>query len=116
MKKISLLLEIVLLLQSCFSHKKVAADPKTMAIGQVYKIKYSNKKCKVVYTQNADSAIVVLKNGIETRIELKNIEQVREKKFSLIKTLFIPLGIVIAIIELFVLNCKGPSVIGIGSY
>ncbi len=102
MKKISLLLGIALLLQSCYSYKKVAVDPKTMVIGQTYKIERNHKTSKVVYSQNADSAIVVWRNGAEERIPLKEITKAQQQKFSLVKTLvWVPISLA-AITALFV--------------
>lgn len=87
MKKICLLLIALLLLQSCFSYKKAEINPKTMAIGEIYKIERNHKTSKVMYTRNADTAIVVLENGKEKQIPLKDINSVRKRKFSLAKTI-----------------------------
>ncbi len=86
MKKIFLVLAVLSLLQGCCSYKKVEINPNTMAIGQTYKIERNHKTSKVVYTRNADSAIMVLKHGREERIPLKEINSVREQKFSVAKT------------------------------
>lgn len=95
MKKICLLLGITLLLQSCYSYKKVEVNPKTMVLGQTYKIERNHKTSKVIYTSNADSAIVVLKHGVAERIPLKDITSAREGKFSLAKTLvWVPIAII----------------------
>ncbi|MDI1316745.1 hypothetical protein [Flavobacterium sp.] len=104
MKKISLLLAITFLLQSCYSYKKVNINPKTMVIGQTYKIVRNNKTTKAVYTQNADSVIFVLKNGYEERIPIKNITSAKEKKFSLVKTVLLVPVTLIAISGLFILT------------
>ena len=96
MKKICLLLGISLLLQSCNSYKSVEINPKTMVLGEVYKIERNHKTSKVIYTRNADSSIVVLKNSVEERIPLKDITSARERKFSLAKTLvLIPITIIV---------------------
>lgn len=95
MKKICLLIAVTLLLQSCYSYKRVEVNPKTMAIGQVYKIQRNHKISKVIYTSAADSAIVVLNNKVAERIPLKDITQARERKFSLVKTLvWVPVTII----------------------
>ena len=65
MKKTFLMLIITFLLQSCYSYKQAEINPKTMSLGSVYKIERNDKTTKVVYTSNADSAIVVMKNGVE---------------------------------------------------
>jgi hypothetical protein len=95
MKKTSLLLVFAFLLQSCYSYKTVKINPKTMVLGQVYKIERNHKTSKVTYTGNADSAIVVLKNGVEEQIPLKEITTTRQQKFSLAKTLvWVPVTII----------------------
>lgn len=95
MKKIYLLLGMAILLQSCYSYKPVEINPKTMAIGQVYKIEQNHKTSKVTYVSNADSAIVVAKNGKEERIAIKDITKARKRKFSLAKTLvWVPITLV----------------------
>lgn len=102
MRKLYLFFAMIILLQSCFSYKPVAVDPKTMVIGQEYKIERQNKTTKAVYVQNADSAIVVLKDGQQERIMVKDITSARKKKFSLAKTLvWVPVSI-IAISLLFI--------------
>lgn len=86
MKKICLLLGVILLFQSCVSYKKVEANPKTMVIGEQYKITRNDKTSKAIYITNADSAIVVMRNGVQEQIPVKNITEVRQRKFSLAKT------------------------------
>lgn len=102
MKKICLLLGITLLLQGCYSYKKAEINPKTMAIGEMYKIERNGKTSKVMYTSNADSAIVVLKNSKEERVPLKDITSVRKRKFSVVKTIALVPITMAAITTLFV--------------
>lgn len=109
MRKICLLLGITLLLQGCFSYKKAEINPKTMAIGQMYKIERNHKTSKVMYTGNADSAIVVLKNGKEERIALKDINSVRKRKFSIVKTVAVPVAVLVGFTTLFILTYNGPE-------
>jgi uncharacterized protein YcfL len=93
MRKLVLLFAI--LLQGCYSYKSVDINPKTMVLGQVYKIERNNKTSKVTYTSNADSAIVVMKNGVEESIPLKDIIKARQQKFSVINTfLWYPISVV----------------------
>lgn len=87
MKKIGLLFGILILMQGCYSYKSVEINPKTMVIGQLYKIERNHKTTKVTYTSNADSAIVVTLHGVNEQIPLKEITKVRQGKFSLGKTI-----------------------------
>lgn len=103
MRKIALLLGILFLLQSCVSYKQVDINPKTMALGQDYKIdRVNHKMIKGNYTQNADSAIVVYRNGAEEKILVKDITRVRAKKFSLVKTIALYPIVVLGLAGIFV--------------
>ena len=106
MRKLFLLFAISFFIQSCCSYKSVDVNPQTMVIGQVYKIERQHKTTKAVYTRNADSAIVVLKSGVEEVIPLKDITKAREQKFSLAKTL---VWVPVTIIGLSVLLLYGAS-------
>ena len=87
MKKISLIIGITFLLQSCFSYKRVEVNPQTMVIGQKYKIEQNHKISKVVYKGFSDSSIIVTKHWKELQIPLKEITTARKRKFSLVKTI-----------------------------
>jgi hypothetical protein len=104
MRKIFLGIALLILLQSCYSYKQVEANPTTMVIGQKYKIEQNNKTSKVIYIKAVDSAVVVSKNGKEEQIALKDITKVRERKFSLIKTIALVPLTAGAIVLLFVIS------------
>lgn len=104
MKKIFLGIALIILCQSCYSYKQVEANPTTMVIGQKYKIERNDKTSKVVYIKAVDSAVVVSKNGKEEQIALKDITKVRERKFSLVKTIALVPLTAGAIVLLFVIS------------
>ncbi|WP_293870362.1 hypothetical protein [Flavobacterium sp.] len=56
------------------------------------------------------------KNFEEQQIPIKDITSIKKRKFSIIKTLLLPLGIATALTGLFVLTYKGLSVGGSGYY
>lgn len=114
--KIIILLIIPLLLQSCFSYKTLDNDTSKMEAGKTYKIERNHKYLKVVFNATKDSAILVSKNFEEQQIPIQDITSIKKRKFSIIKTLLLPLGIITAVIGLFVLNYKGPSTGGISTY
>lgn len=101
---------MVILLQSCFSYKPVEVNPKTMVIGQIYKIERNHKTSKVTYVSNADSAIVVSKNGKEERIAVKDITKARQRKFSTLKTIALVPAILAVITLIIILTYDGPNV------
>ena len=110
MKKFTLLFVVALLVESCYSYKQVNVDPKTMVIGKEYKIERNNKTSKVVYTQNADSVIFVMKNGIQDQILIKEITSVKEKKFSVVKTILFPIATSIVIVGIVGMTYGGSNV------
>ncbi len=112
MRKLYLLLAITFLFQSCFTYKH-EVDPNAMVAGKTYKIKHKNKSSKVIFKSIADSAIVVTKDFEEAKIPLKDIKGIKKRKFSIVKTVVYPLGVVAAITGLFVLAYSGPSTGGI---
>lgn len=103
MKKLFLGLGITFLLQSCFSYKAMDNDPSKMEMGKTYKIERSNKYSKVVFHNVKDSTILVSKNFEEQQIPIKDITNIKKRKFSIVKTLLLPVTIATVLTGLFVL-------------
>lgn len=88
-------------------------NPQKMVIGEKYKIKRNNKIAKVVLKSISDSSIVVMKNWKEQQIPLKEITNMKKRKFSIVKTIaLIPIAAVTLAI-VFVLS--DPIKINVGS-
>ena len=105
MRKLFLLLTITFLLQSCFTYKQMDVDPSKMVVDQKYKIERNHKVSKVIFKRVSDSSIVVLKRWKEQQIPLKEISNIRKRKFSIVKTIaLIPITTVGLIIVFVVFN------------
>ena len=112
MKKLFFVLAISILVQSCFSYKPIDISPSKMVFGQKYKIKQNNKTSKVTLNRISDSSIVVMKNRTEQQISLKDITSMKERKFSVVKTIaLIPTAAVGLILLIIAFN---PISIGMG--
>lgn len=75
-----------------------------MAIGEKYKIKRNHKICKVVLKSISGSSIVVMKNWKEQQIPLKEITNIRKRKFSIVKTIVLPPIVAATIVALFIIS------------
>lgn len=104
MKKIFLLLAMLVLLQSCFSYKAMDNDPSKMEEGKTYKIERNNKYSKVIFHSVKDSTIVVTKDFEKHQIPVNDITNIKKRKFSIIKTVGLPLTIAASITGLFILT------------
>ncbi len=113
MRKLYLLVAIAFLFQSCFSYKAIDNDPSKMETGRTYKIERNRKYSKVVFHAIKDSTILVSKNFEEQQIPIKDITGIKKRKFSIVKTIGLPLAVATAITGLFILTYDGPSTGGI---
>ena len=109
MRKLFLFLAIVFLLQSCFSYKAMDNDSSKMETGKTYKIKQYHKFSKIVFHTTKDSIILVSKDFKEQQIPIKDITNIKKRKFSIIKTAASPLTVAAVLIGLFALTYDGPS-------
>ena len=110
MKKLSALVALMFLFQSCFSYKVMDNDPSKMEEGKTYKIERNHKYAKVVFHSIKDSSIVVTKDFEEKEIPIKDITNIKKRKFSIVKTTVYPLAVTAAVAGLFVLTYKGPTI------
>ena len=92
MKPILILLCSCILFSSCYSYKNVDLSKNKILALKKHKIKTKgDKKIKaLVYNINKDS-IFLIENEIKTRIALSEIKEIKERKFSYLKTIGFPL-------------------------
>ena len=103
MKKIFIpLLTSLILLQSCYTYKTV--DHQALEVNQKYKIIVNNKKLKVKLNQAKDSTIVVTHKGNQQTIAKTEIQEFKKRKFSVLKTIALPVSVVVGIVALFVIS------------
>lgn len=105
MRKLIFLLAIVFLFQSCFSYKQMDNDPSKMEAGKKYKIERNHKNYKVTFNSLTDSSIrITRKNFTKGEIPIKDITSIKKRKFSILKTVGLPITVAAAITGLFILN------------
>lgn len=83
------------LLASCFSYKEVDFNQIELEKDNTYKILTKERRMKKGNFHARYDSLLVLKNkkGQLTRFEEEEIEEIRVKKFSLGKTIGLPVGI-----------------------
>jgi hypothetical protein len=96
MRKIFLGIALLILLQSCFSYKAMENDPRNMETGKTYKIERNQKYTKVVFHN--------VKDFEEKQIPINDITDIKKRKFSVVKTVGLPLSIVVGLVGLFALS------------
>ncbi len=84
MRKLFSLLTIAFLCQSCFSYKAIDNDPSKMEAGKTYKIERNHKYAKVVFHGIKDSTILVNEKFEEKQIPIKDITNIKKRKFSVV--------------------------------
>lgn len=97
MKKIILFLAIGILFQSCYSYKAIENNPSELIIGKHYKVKQDKKSIKLKITSKTDSTIVFRSNSKEQVISNDEITNIKKRKFSVVKTAFSSIGLLIVI-------------------
>lgn len=113
MKKILLLLAITLLLQSCFSYKRIEpANRNEMVIGQKYKIVQNHKTRKVILNSISENSITVTEYGKEREIPISEIKSMKERNFSIIKTALLFPATVAVVAIAAACAYRGPEVNG----
>ena len=104
MRKIFLGIALLILLQSCFSYKAMENDPTKMETGKTYKIERNQKYTKVVFHNVKDNTIIVSEDFEEKQIPINDITAIKKRKFSVVKTVGLPLSIVVGLVGLFALS------------
>jgi hypothetical protein len=83
------------LLQSCYSYRRIDITKKPLVEGKKYKIKQLGKFEKIRLKSQTDSTITVIENKKEIQILKNEIEDIKVKRFSVLKTILLPVGIVV---------------------
>lgn len=103
MKKIIVLVGIGILLQSCFSYKAVENTSSQYEIGKSYRIQQGNNVDVVRIKTKTDSTLVVDNKFQEQEYPLESISKMERRKFSIIKTVALPVSVIAALVLLFAL-------------
>ncbi|MFL2608296.1 MAG: hypothetical protein ACJ0O9_00265 [Flavobacteriaceae bacterium] len=87
MKKIIYLFALSILFQSCFSYKTVDYDNINSEKKQTLRIEKEDRtKIKGKLVSKDDKKIIIKKSGKTQTVLQENIEEIRVKKFSIIRT------------------------------
>ena len=81
------------LLQSCYNYRKLDLTTKPFVEGKKYQIKRSENFEKFKLISQTDSTISVTKNSNVIMIQKNEIIDIKEKHFSVVKTILLPVGI-----------------------
>lgn len=103
MSKIVLLLAISIVFQSCFSYKAVENNSSQYEVGKSYRIQHGKKTDIVRIKTKIDSTLVVDNKFEEQQFTLKTITKAERRKFSILKTVSLPVSSVAALVLLFAL-------------
>jgi hypothetical protein len=98
------LLSISFLLQGCYSYKTVDLKTTTLNIGKTYKITHDNVKTKARLISSNDSIITVKKGKHEEQIPVSGITKMKMRKFSVVKTVLLPVGIMVTTVGFIILT------------
>lgn len=111
MRKLFLLLAIAFLFQSCFSYRQADSNPDNVVVGEKYKIEHNKKTSKATIKSITDTTlVVVMTNWKEKQIPRKDITKLRKRKFSIVKTIVLPIVVIAGITGVFALSYDGPEV------
>ena len=92
MKNLIYLLSSCILFSSCYSYKTVDLSKNKLILTEKYKIKTAtSKKIKGRIAKFNDNTLVLIKNKIKTEILLSEIQSIKKRKFSYLKTIGFPI-------------------------
>jgi len=90
------LLVFSFLLQSCQTYKDIDITKTKLVVGKTYQIKQDTKFVKVKLEKVNDSTLTVLEGNATKVIAVSEINEIKVKKFSTLKTVFLSAGILTA--------------------
>ena len=90
-----------ILFQSCFSYKAVENKTSQYEIGKSYRV-HQGKKSKIIRIDNkTDSTLVVWSDFNTETISTDSFSKVEKRKFSIIKTVLLPVTIMATVVLFF---------------
>ena len=107
MKAILLLLTSCILFTSCFSYKNIDIASTNILIGKKYKIEtLDSVKIKAKVISVSDNSLSLQKKETQTEIPFSEIETIKIRKFSYLKTAGV---FVVSVVSIFLLTFKVDS-------
>ena len=102
MKKIILILLVAsFLFQSCFSYKAMDSESKSLEIGKIYKIKVGDKEHVGKLVSVNDTLTTLQSVNKQRDFKTEDIRLIKKRKFSIVKTVLLPVAIVTVISGIF---------------
>lgn len=101
------LLAISFLFQSCYTYRAIDLKDTPLIVGKNYKIRQDTKFVKSKLESVNDSTITVAKGDVVKDISISDIKEIKESKFSTLKTVGLVLGsglVVLGVIEVIALG------------
>ncbi|MDR6845926.1 hypothetical protein [Flavobacterium granuli] len=92
------LIIISFLFQSCYSYKTIDLKDSSLVVGKNYKIRQDTKFVKSKLELVNDSTITVKEGKIRKDVSISKIKEIKESKFSTLKTVGLVLGIGLVIV------------------
>jgi hypothetical protein len=87
------LIIISFLFQSCYTYRTIDLKDSSLVVGKNYKIRQDIKFVKSKLELVNDSTITVMEGNIHNDIPISKIKEIKESKFSALKTVGLVLGI-----------------------
>jgi hypothetical protein len=87
------LIVISFLFQSCYTYRAIDLKDTSLVVGKNYKIRQDTKFVKSKLEIVNDSAITVLEGNTHKDIPITKIKEIKEAKFSTLKTVGLVLGV-----------------------
>lgn len=103
MRKLFLVFTITFSFQSCFSYKQFDGTPDKMVAGKEYKIEQNNKYQRVHVESITATDVTLWTATTKKTIPLSEITNVQSRKFSVVKTVALPVSIVAGLVGLAVI-------------
>ncbi len=104
MKNLTLIIGSLLLLQSCYNYKAIVINSKPLIEGKKYKFKVNNKTTKAIFINATDSTSTFKSNKRELKITTNEIQRIKQRKFSLTKTISFASSVVLITSTLVILD------------
>ena len=87
------LILISFLFQSCYTYRTIDLKDSSLVVGKNYKIRQDTKFVKSKLELVNDSTLTVKEGNLHNEISISKIKEIKESKFSTLKTVGLVLGI-----------------------
>ena len=102
-KTIGLLISAILL-QSCYSYKVVENNSSQYEVGKSYRV-HQDKESEIIRIISKTDSTLIVWSDFETKsIALDPFSKVEKKKFSIVKTVLLPVSIITSLVLLFAIS------------